>query len=508
MNTISQIKLKIKNLFVLVKKDKKFDIVLVFILCFFVVAINYAWRSIELRPPHWDMGRHLYNSVIYLNHFNGGDLSHLLTDYKYYPPLIYWVAIPYYIVFGLSIKTAILSNSFFVLVLGFSMYALGSRLWGRRAGLLSAIFILCSPMLITQFKEFQLDAPATAMIALCMYLIIRTNEFKNRGWSLAFGVVLGLTMLTKWTLGFVLILPITYAAGRCLVDAWKTKNLEPVFNMLIVLLSAYFISSFWYVQNLGQIRYDLITNGTTAGVNEGDPAVGTYASNSWYSLNLANNQLYLVPLGLFLAGLAFMLKNLRKYFAGNIYPILLIIGTLVFFTLLRNKDARYTLPMLVGVAIIATYWIGLITKGLYSNLISIFIVVYCIATFWIISFGSALVPQLIKWGELNIFAQKGYIIGPPTKEDWRQSDIFAEISQQSGIKNLFIAFSPEVMFFNSWGNRYFAESRGIAITDVLARANYVITTQNNELIGDKNFTVLAEYALPNGTKAFILKRVE
>ena len=499
---------KAKSLYGMIRGDKRFDIVLIFLLCLFVVIVGYVWRSIELRPPHWDMGRHLYNSVIYLNHFKAGELSQLAADYRYYPPFIYWIAIPYYLAFGLSVKTAILSNSFLILVLGFSVYGLGSRLWGRRVGLLSAVLILCSPMLVTQFKEFQLDAPATAMVALSMYLIVRTEEFKNRDWSLALGIVLGLTMLTKWTLGFILILPISYAVLRGLMDAWKTKNLQPIFNMLIAFLSAYFIASFWYLQNFGQIRYDLITNGSTAGANEGDPVVGTYASNVWYSLNLANSQLYLVPFALFLTGLVFMFKNLRKYFTRNIYPILLIIGTLFFFTMLRNKDARYTLPMLVGVVIIATYWVGLIARGLYGNIISLLIVAYCIITFWIISFGSALLPQQIKWGEVNIFAQRGYIIGPPTKEDWRQSDIFLKISQQPGAKKLYTVYSPEEMYFNSWGNKYFSEIKGITIVDDLEKANYIITSKNNELNQDKKFTIISEYSLPNGTTIYLLKRVE
>lgn len=296
------------------------------------------------------MGRHLYNSIFYFNYLKNLEVAKMLTEYWYYPPFLYWVTAPYYILFGEGVKTAILSNSLFIYVLGFSMYGIGNRLWGRRAGILSSIFILCTPMIVSQFKEYQVDAPSVAMVALSVYAIIRAKEFNNRWWSLGLGVIIGLTVLTKWTLGFTLLLPLLYAVYKGVAKAWKNKDSDIIFNVLIAFLAAFFVFSFWYIQNFSQLKFDLLFNGGAAGIREGDPAIGTYPSNVWYSINTLNNQLYFFPFALFVTGIVFTFRNLRFIFNRNIYPILLIIGTVVFFTLLRNKDAgiRYL------------FWLGLV----------------------------------------------------------------------------------------------------------------------------------------------------
>lgn len=487
--------------------NKKYaDIALLSLLCLSVVIINYIWISIEKRPPHWDMGRHLYNSVVYYKYFNGGDVVKLVTDYRYYPPFIYWAAVPFYFLLGLSIRTAILSNSLFIFILAFSTYGIGKSLWGRRTGLLSALFILLSPMIITQFKEFQLDAPSTAMVSLALYSLIKTKEFESRKWSIIFGLVFGFMMLTKWTLGFVMLLPILFAVTSAIINSWKNKENVRIINITLAFLIGYFIFSFWYIQNFGQLKYDLILNGGNAGLKEGDPAVGTYASNIWYFNNLISNQLYLVPFLFFITGLIFTFKKTRNYLLKNVYPLLLIAGTLLFFSMLRNKDARYTMPLLVGVAIVSTYWIGLLVNKTYKNLITAILVVYSLIVLFLISFGSTILPKKVNFGEFTVFAQKGYIIGPPTNENWRQEKIFDDITNQPGEKVLFISLSPEEMFFNSWGNRYYAELNNIEITDNLGKSNFVIAKLKDPILSDSKFVIIGEYPLPNGETAILLKK--
>lgn len=489
-------------------KNQYSDVLLLVILAMTVIILNFIWRSIEVRPPHWDMGRHLFNSVVYFDFAKSSELRNLIADYRYYPPFLYWVAIPYYLLFGLSIKTAILSNSFFIFVMAFSVYGIGCRLWGRRTGLLVAIFILCSPMIVTQFKEFQLDAPATAMVALCLYLLIRTKEFESRWWSLAFGIALGFTMLTKWTLVFVLALPTAYAVAIAFAADIKNKNTNRIFNILVSSLAAFFIMSFWYLQNIGQIAGDLISNGGDAGAREGDPAVGTFASNIWYAKNLINNQLYLVPFTLFISGIIYSFKNARKYFRQNIYPWLLIFGTLAFFTILRNKDARYTLPLLVGVSIISTYWIAQIKSSRIKNLTTILLVAYSFFAFFTISFGVNILPNTNHLGGITIFDQKGYLIGSPTGENWHQEEIFKDISSQAGGKTLYIGFIPDEMYFNNWGSQYYALVNNITITDNLLNANYVVVKKGLRNVSWPSSVVVKEYSLPNGSKLELIKRTE
>jgi 4-amino-4-deoxy-L-arabinose transferase-like glycosyltransferase len=497
--------LKLSQIYKKIKSNQRYDYILVFSICLAVIIANYIWVSLETRPPHWDMARHLYNSVWYLDYFKNGEITKIVADYKYYPPFLYLVTIPFYLLFGLTIKTSILSNSFFIFVLGFSIYGIGKNLWGRRTGILASVFILSSPMIITQFKEYQVDAPSTAMVALVTYLLVKGKEFSSRWWSLFLGLAVGLTFLTKWTMGLVVLLPISYAILLGLIKSWKARDSVIFFNIIVFILTAFFVSSFWYLQNFGQLTYDLLLNGNKAGITEGDPAVGTYASNVWYANNAINNQLYLVPFAFFIFGLLYNLRNLKNFGRKNIYPILLIAGAIFIFTFLRNKDARYTLPILVGVAILSTYWISLISKGNVKRIITIILVSYCFLAFILISFGVNFIPAKLEFGRLNVFSQKGYIIGPPTKEEWYQEKIFNDISKEVGEGTLYINSAPEYMFFNSWGNRYYSKIYSLDIVDS-NEAEFIIASRSNYSSFLSNYNILSQYQLPNNDVAYLMKR--
>jgi 4-amino-4-deoxy-L-arabinose transferase-like glycosyltransferase len=59
-----------------------------------------------------------------------------------------------------------MSNVVFIAIMAYSIYGIGFELWNRTTGLLSSLFVLSMPMLVSQFKEYQLDAQLSAMAAL------------------------------------------------------------------------------------------------------------------------------------------------------------------------------------------------------------------------------------------------------------------------------------------------------------------------------------------------------
>ena len=83
-----------------------------------IAALDVWWRTIETRPPHWDMGRHLGNSLVYLHGFSLADPLPFLNAYHYYPPLVYWITDFFYFVSGSeAMWIAILSNVVWLAVL-------------------------------------------------------------------------------------------------------------------------------------------------------------------------------------------------------------------------------------------------------------------------------------------------------------------------------------------------------------------------------------------------------
>lgn len=487
------------------KQNRWLDYAILGVICFLIVLSNIYWIQQETRPPHWDMARHLYNSTNYLRYAENGLIRALVSSYSYYPPLLYWVAIPFYWLFGEGVRTAVLSNVVFIVILVLSTYGIGSKLWNRHTGMLAALLIVSAPIIVSQFKEYQLDAPATAMVALSLYTLIRTEEFKNRWWGILLGLVVGLSLLTKWTLVFVIILPVGYAIAQAAISDWRNKKFDRLFTVLSAGLLTYAVASVWYLPNNMDIQFDLLNNNVSAGVREGDPPVGSLAGISWYISNLVNSQLYLVPMMLFFIGSIFSLKKPKELIVKNIYPWLLVINTFVFFTLLRNKDARYTLPMLVGVMIIAVFWISML-KHPWKKIVTIAVVAYSIASFLLISFGSRLIPTHVTVGPITVFAQKGYIIGPPSQENWYQQEIINYIANQPGDSVFLDNSGPDVMWFNNWANRYYSQLYGVAGTTKPAEANYALVRPGTTIEGWAEVKEVKRFVLPDGTELILITR--
>ena len=447
------------------------DVTILVFVALAVTAADVLWRGMETRPPHWDMARHLWTSLQYRDLTDSGQWLGFLTNYYYYPPLVYWLTQPLYAVLETDVQVALLTNCVFLVVLVLSVYGIGVELHDRRSGRLAAIFALALPFIVSQFKEYQVDAPLTAMVALALFALIRTREFSNGRASLVFGIVAGLSLLTKWTFVIVMAAPVAYAV----LVAVRARRVRPILGALAVML---LIAGPWYASNVLHLGRDLLANAYVAGVREGDPAVVSFESLMWYPTRLVQQHLYLVPTLLFLGGLL-------RWDRRNLYPLVLVIGSLVGFTLLQNKDARYIIPVLVGVAVIATSWLP------RRRWIEPAFIAYAVVAFEAISFGNPFLPAEVDVGPAVAFAQHGYIIGAPTHEDWHLEEAVAQVAARwpggtVGYTGL------DTIWCNPWDVRYYAAKYGL--TYVERDPDATITRGN---VG---------VALPDGTRLTVVPR--
>lgn len=453
------------------------DLGLVALLSMSVTICDVVWRAMETRPPHWDMGRHLWQGMNYLGLAQGQLWYDFATQYMYYPPLVYWTSLPF-IWHHPSATAAVATNGIYIAILAGATYGIGKELWGRGTGLLASVFVLTTPMVISQFKEFQLDAPTLAMATLGLYLLIRSDFFGRLWPSVGFGAVVGLGMLTKWTYLFPLALPILYAVGGALYLAYRDRGVRRLAHLLYAGALAYMIALPWYVVNFYRLRIDLLQNGVGAGIQEHDPVVGSFNSTIWYIQNLSANQIdgwQVLALVLGLAAMAFRPANLRR----NLFPLLTLVSTLLIFTLLRNKDARYTMPMLSSIAVIASYWILQIPWKNLRFSVAGFSVAYGVYLFVLISFVGASAPPGISgsigWLPLRLLVPNGYIIAAPSHEQWYQEDIARLVftREPDAAERKLALISPETIWFNGWGSLYYESVYRVSPVPV-ARAKYVM----------------------------------
>ncbi len=457
---------------------------------------DYLWVSQETRPPHWDMGRHLWTSILYWDVLQ--DWRHiyrLWTNYYFYPPFRYWAALPFYLIFGKSTPIAIMSNVLFISILAFSIYGIGKELWGRLTGLLAACFILSSPFYAMQFKEFQLDAPLGAMVSFSLYLLFKSNLFSDKKHSIFLGISLGLGMLTKWTFIFSLAFPLFWL----MVVGWRKGNVQNILKMTLVALG---VSLLWYGNHPRMLLEHLLYNGFEAGYN---PPYLSWDCQLFY-LETLSSQLYLIPLGMFLTGLIFSFLS-REFFEKNKVLIWFVVGNFFLFSFL-HKDSRYTMPMLVGVAVLSVFWIGEIQSVVVRRGITLFSIFYFSLTFWVVSFGTDLIPKDISFGPLEVFGQHGYILGPPTKEDWHQEEVMRMISRQPSEDREMIFKGFDSIYFNAWAFYYFSRLYGVKYDPDHPPENppFILWREKAMPPSPPNYRLLQKFVLPDKSFLFVFKK--
>lgn len=443
--------LKNSSLYRLIYRHRYVISLLVLIFLYWLTIL--IWRSIETRPPHWDMARHLLTAENYLAEARAHNTINFFLAYFYYPPGLYWYTAGWMFIFGNGLFSAVSSNLLWVALLAASLYGIGRDLKRPRAGLFAGIFCLTLPLFSSVIKDFQIDAPLMALVAINLYALLRTRYFASSMWSVIYGVTLGLGMLVKWTfVGFAL-----WPLAVVLVVAFQTTPWKHVIkNLALAIIVGYSLAVPWYARNVDAIRLDFAANGTAAGVREGDPAVASVTGLLWYPLALLNYYWHLPWLVIQIGSLISIWRH-KLYQDSAVLTILASsLGGLLTFVALRNKDARYILPVFVGFSLLA----GLFLDKLYTRhrVGALVLVAACGVSFLLTSFGPAWPPIAIGANpQLTLWAPSGYITGAPTRDQWCLPAAIDHAVQAGGP---YYYEGLDTIWFNQWDISYYTKLKG------------------------------------------------
>jgi hypothetical protein len=326
-------------------------------------VLNAVWLVRDTRPPTWDPANHLNSWISYRNALEdwlGGSrglaatVSRILRRDDHYPPLSPLTAALLSLPFPPKPDVPVLLlDQVALAILLVAVFLLGRDLGDEQTGALAAAAASSFVLIAIWCHTFMLDLAETAMTALVVLLLWRSDEFRRRRTSCALGVALGLALLTKWTCLLFLLLPFAYSLWRALrrVEAGRLHRLT---NAALVLALALLIALPWYSDHLWNLARDFSIFGYRVGAEEGDPPVFSVRSFLYYARGLA--PAILLPwVGLFLVGVFSLFRS-----RSRLKPILFLwlIGGWTILTLIRNKDERYLMAMLPAVALVATAWLS------------------------------------------------------------------------------------------------------------------------------------------------------
>lgn len=498
----------------------KFYILLLILISFSLIVCNFIWLKIDTRPPHWDFAWHLSNVLIYLNLLDKKQIFNMIVQYHYFPPLSYYLTIIAYKFFGISEDIAVLSLTPYLIILIFSIYKIGQTLKNNKLGILMVISLIGMPFLMSQTREYQLDFPLTAMVALNLYLFLKTNLFKDRRFSFIFGCTSGLAMLIKWTyliffIGMIIASFIFENKKNYIV---KLKNVMIVFIILLV------ISGPWYISNLSNLKVSF-SEVSTNGIKEHDPKILSKESFLWYANSLYKDHLRFPFLILSIIGLIYIIKNWKKS-RKTMQLLLISLFYLLIMTMFRNKDARFIEPLTPILIILACFWIIELKKSLTRNVLIVFLIFLSAFNYYSSSFGFMELPDVLESRLFNLdivwYKQYGYTVGVPESENWHLKETIFKIRDST--KGVLFILNQDKMFLNRLNIDYYRDlyAKNIPIDVIIGKDecvnnlghdySYIVINDDSKgkltftcNISLNNYNQDKEFLLPDNSRITILK---
>jgi 4-amino-4-deoxy-L-arabinose transferase-like glycosyltransferase len=231
--------------------------VLILALVAFHAANNWIWLTKNIVIPGWDRPAHLGRSLAYystLTPLSWQGLFKASIQDPIRPPLFFASATPLYWAFGTSIDVAVMVNIAYWLILIASIYGLGAHLRGWRLGAAGAILAALLPLLYGMSRSFYIEFSLAALVSLTLYLLAASGGFERRGFSLAFGLALGLGMLTKRTYVVFVAVPVIFVilrsrVFRSLWDRIRGGLRISLPDLLIAAGGSIALAALWYFPN-------------------------------------------------------------------------------------------------------------------------------------------------------------------------------------------------------------------------------------------------------------------
>lgn len=183
----------------------------------FQVVNNWFYVAANETILGGDQANHLWRTLVHNELLQGitpRTIFETLTWSRNRPPLRYLTVIPFYRLFGISTDVALMGNSLYVALLLLSVCDIGQRIYSRKVGLLATFLASIYPILFSLSRTSYVDYPLASIVALSVALLLRADGFRHRGFSLLFGLSLGLGVLTKWPFVAFLVAPLFYVIHR------------------------------------------------------------------------------------------------------------------------------------------------------------------------------------------------------------------------------------------------------------------------------------------------------
>lgn len=301
-----------------------------------------SWIKRDSRPPAWDQSVQLETAVDLQRAMEGGDWRRLLTlgpkpGMPPFPPL-YHLSMQFAFDEEDPAKSALWVNLFYLALLCVSLWGIGRHFSGNWAGLGAAVLFSCTPHVQELLRENLVDLALASWVAAAYWMLVISQSFERKRWSVLFGVFFAAGMLTKWS-AFSYFLPVLWV----FVQASRKPGRRA--GAALAVAAAAVLTAPWYLSQWPVLVPRLFSAA-------GDQAIPLWKGGAVFAYVFAMAEGLEFPF--FVLGLVSLTVPSVRRRGGDTWVLLAwFAASLVFWTIVPNRQLRYLLPGLAPLAVFA-----------------------------------------------------------------------------------------------------------------------------------------------------------
>ena len=342
------------------------------------LALICFFSTLNIVPPlDRDESRYIQATVQMLETKDFVNINFLESPRLKKPPGIYWLQ---------AISAVGIKNIFFLdsvpiwafripSAIGASVsiwvtFLLGQFLFGRAQGLIAALLLMSSPIVIMESHIAKTDSVLLALFLCALYILVKIVFYEDKKLPkpsditiFAFWIIMSFTFLIKGPIALVILL-LTIISYKVLKEPINFKDLKPIMGIILFML----IILPWFIlinsgNNtdvlLNSIKKDMVLKLVSVQESHGAPP-GSYLLSS--ILTAWPIALFIIPSALW----CFKNKDNKsvKFLLCSLIP------SWLFFEIIPTKLLHYVLPLLPSFAILTAAMIISSVKGIKFRSIS------------------------------------------------------------------------------------------------------------------------------------------
>lgn len=374
---ISQISGKIKMCWLgMENPDRLVILVLIFSSLIRIVFLFYSPLRGWDETVYLNLGRDLSKNPLIYSLFNSGwndfipstNIVYGWPNIGFRAPLLPYIFSIFYAL-NLNFLIPIIIPLFAVLSV-FLVYTLGKKLFDKRVGLYSAIFLALMPIHVFYSEKIWTDTLVVFFLLLTFISFWQGYEKEDKKHKILFGLFLALSLLTRYTTLWITPVFLFYFLIRDRsLNFLKDRYLWHAIGIFFITLIPWFIYGFAYYSNpFGGFIHGFKAASYWGGVQ----SWSFFFENSWIIFSIT--------------GILFMISLLyiffkKQFFKREIYLLLIWVA---FFSLMvmamPHKEERFILPVVPAICLISGFFIGKIER--YKNVIFGLICIVLIISLW------------------------------------------------------------------------------------------------------------------------------